>query len=56
VKLDPGTHKGTTFYFGLETGCDTFHPHHLSMGLLRSKLKEFLNLEQGNHTVFNYTR
>jgi hypothetical protein len=24
--------------------------------LLRSKLKEFLDLEQGNHSVFNYTR
>jgi hypothetical protein len=26
------------------------------MGLLRSKLKELLFLEQGNHSVFNYTR
>jgi hypothetical protein len=26
------------------------------VGLLHSKLKEFLNLEQGNHNVFNYTR
>jgi hypothetical protein len=26
------------------------------MGLLRNKLKEFLDLEQGNHTVFDYTR
>jgi hypothetical protein len=33
-----------------------FRAHHLSMGLLRSKLKEFLDLEQGNHSVFNYTR
>jgi hypothetical protein len=32
-----------------------FRAHHLSMGLLR-KLKEFLDLEQGNHSVFNYTR
>jgi hypothetical protein len=24
--------------------------------MLRSKLKEFLDLEQGNHSVFNYTR
>jgi hypothetical protein len=32
-----------------------FHAHHLSMGLLCSKLKEFLNLEQGNHSVFDYT-
>jgi hypothetical protein len=28
----------------------------LSAGLLRSKLKEFLDLEQGNHSVFDYTR
>jgi hypothetical protein len=26
------------------------------VGLLRTKLKEFLDLEQGNHSVFNYTR
>jgi hypothetical protein len=26
------------------------------MGLLCSKLKEFLDLEQGNHSVFNYMR
>jgi 4-diphosphocytidyl-2C-methyl-D-erythritol kinase len=26
------------------------------MSLLRSKLKEFLDLEQGNHTAFDYTR
>jgi hypothetical protein len=26
------------------------------MGLLRTKLKEFLDLEQGNHSVFSYTR
>jgi hypothetical protein len=26
------------------------------VGLLHSKLKEFLDLEQGKHTVFNYTR
>jgi hypothetical protein len=36
--------------------CTTFRAHHLSMGLLRSKLKEFLDLEQGNHSVFDYTR
>jgi hypothetical protein len=30
--------------------------HHLSVGLLRSKLKEFLDLEQGNHSVFDYMR
>jgi hypothetical protein len=33
----------------------TFHAHHLSAGLLYSKLKEFLDLEQGNHSVFDYT-
>jgi hypothetical protein len=33
-----------------------FHAHHLSVGLLRSKLKEFLDLEQGNHSVFDYMR
>jgi hypothetical protein len=26
------------------------------VGLLHRKLKEFLNLEQGNHSVFDYTR
>jgi hypothetical protein len=26
------------------------------VGLLRSKLKEFQNLKQGNHTVYDYTR
>jgi hypothetical protein len=36
--------------------CITFHAHHLSAGLLCSKLKEFLDLEQGNHGVFGYTR
>jgi hypothetical protein len=36
--------------------CTAFRAHHLSAGLLRSKLKEFLDLEQGNHSVFDYTR
>jgi hypothetical protein len=36
--------------------CTAFRAHHLSADLLRSKLKEFLDLEQGNHSVFNYTR
>jgi hypothetical protein len=36
--------------------CTAFHAHHLSAGLLCSKLKEFLDLEQGNRSVFNYTR
>jgi hypothetical protein len=30
-----------------------FRAHHLSAGLLRSKQKEFLDLEQGNHSVFD---
>jgi hypothetical protein len=34
----------------------TFRAHHLSAGLLRTKLKEFLDLEQGNCSVFDYTR
>jgi hypothetical protein len=33
-----------------------FCAHHLSEGLLRSKLKELLDLEQGNRSVFDYTR
>jgi hypothetical protein len=33
-----------------------FHAHHLFVDLLRTKLKEFLHLEQGNHSVFDYTR
>jgi hypothetical protein len=33
-----------------------FHAHHLSVGLLHSKLKEFLDLEQGKHYVLDYTR
>jgi hypothetical protein len=33
-----------------------FRTHHLSVGLLRTKLKEFLDLEQGNHNIFDYTR
>jgi hypothetical protein len=33
-----------------------FCAHHLSTDLLHSKLKEFLDLEQGNHSVFDYTR
>jgi hypothetical protein len=33
-----------------------FCAHHLSAGLLRTKLKEFLDLEQGNHSVSDYTR
>jgi hypothetical protein len=33
-----------------------FCAHHLSAGLFHSKLKEFLDLEQENHSVFDYTR
>jgi hypothetical protein len=33
-----------------------FRAHHLSAGLLRTKLKKFLDLEQGNHSVFDYLR
>jgi hypothetical protein len=33
-----------------------FRADHLSAGLLHSKLKELLDLEQGNHDVFDYTR
>jgi hypothetical protein len=36
--------------------CTAFRAHHLSASLLRSKLKEFLDLEQGNRSVFDYTR
>jgi hypothetical protein len=33
-----------------------FRAHHLSADLLHRKLKEFLDLEQGNCSVFDYTR
>jgi hypothetical protein len=33
-----------------------FRVHHLSAGLLRSKLKDFLDPKQGNRFVFDYTR
>jgi hypothetical protein len=36
--------------------CTTFHAHHVSASLLCTKLKEFLDLEQGNHSVFDYMR
>jgi hypothetical protein len=35
--------------------CTAFCAHHLSAGLLRSKLDEFLELVKGNHSLFNYT-
>jgi hypothetical protein len=33
-----------------------FCAHHLSAGLLCTTLKEFVDLEPGNHSVFNYMR
>jgi hypothetical protein len=36
--------------------CTAFHAHLPSVGLLYSKLRELLDLEQGNHSVFNYMR
>jgi hypothetical protein len=36
--------------------CTAFRAHNLYAGLRRSKLKEFLDLEQGNCSVFDYTR
>jgi hypothetical protein len=36
--------------------CKAFCAHHLPTGLLRSRLKEFQNLKQGNPTVYDYTR
>jgi hypothetical protein len=36
--------------------CTAFHAHHLFASLLYTKLKEFLDLEQGNRSVFDYTR
>jgi hypothetical protein len=33
-----------------------FRAHHLSAGLLRTNLKEFLDLEQRNHIVLDYMR
>jgi hypothetical protein len=30
VKLDPGTHRGNTFGFGLKTGCDNQDQIHLA--------------------------
>jgi hypothetical protein len=36
--------------------CTAFRAHHLPAGLLHSKLKEFQDLKQGNHTMYDYTR
>jgi hypothetical protein len=43
-------------YVLLCESCIAFRAHHLSVGLLRTKHKEFMDLEQGNHSVFDYTR
>jgi hypothetical protein len=39
-----------------DESCTTFRAHHLRAGLLRSKLNEFWDPEQGNHIVYDYTR
>jgi hypothetical protein len=31
-----------------------FRGHHLSAGIMRHKLVEFLDLHQGNHSVYEY--
>jgi hypothetical protein len=36
--------------------CIAFCAHHLFAGMLCTKLKGLLDLEQGNHNVFDYTR
>jgi hypothetical protein len=36
--------------------CSAFRVQYLFVGLLRTKLKEFLDLEHGNHSVLDYTR
>jgi hypothetical protein len=33
-----------------------FHGHHLSAGTIRHKLAEFLDLHQGNRSVYEYTQ
>jgi hypothetical protein len=35
--------------------CTAFRGHHLSMGIMRRKLVDFLDLHQGNRTVYEYT-
>jgi hypothetical protein len=32
-----------------------FHGHHLSAGTMHRKLAEFLDLHQGNHSIYEYT-
>jgi hypothetical protein len=34
----------------------TFRGHHLLAGTMRHKLAEFLNLHQGNHSIYEYTQ
>jgi hypothetical protein len=36
--------------------CTAFRGHNPSVGLLYHKLKEFLDLEQGNHSMYDYVR
>jgi hypothetical protein len=36
--------------------CSAFRTHHLSAGLIHTKLKEFPDREQGNRRVFDYMR
>jgi hypothetical protein len=36
--------------------CTAFHGHHLSAGTMPHKLAEFLDLRQGNHSVYEYIR
>jgi hypothetical protein len=35
--------------------CVAFRGHHLSAGTMRRKLSEFLDMFQGNHSMFVYT-
>jgi hypothetical protein len=35
--------------------CAAFHGHHLSAGTMRCKIVEFLDLHQGNRSVYKYT-
>jgi hypothetical protein len=36
--------------------CVAFRGHHLSADTIRRKLLEFLDLHQGNHSVYEYTK
>jgi hypothetical protein len=35
--------------------CISFRGHHMSMGIVRRKLSEFLDFCQGYHSVYEYT-